>query len=129
VAFGVPYDLDRCASLQKSRQGNPPPSPQSTDPTRDWSTDAAERVHTWTASFDVLKGIPKTELRGAYDYSRSRATYTYALVPNSTLVTPLPLPAVTNAWQSGRSTRATPCAGRSRWASATATIASRAPDH
>lgn len=101
VAFGLQYGLDRFASLQKSRQANPPPSPQFTDPTRDWSTDGAERVHTWTASFDVLKGIPKTELRGAYDYSRSRATYTYALVPNSTLVTPTPLPAVTNAWQSG----------------------------
>ncbi len=101
MAFGLQYGFERFASLQRSRQSNPPPSPQFNDPTRDWSTDAAERVHTITASFDVLKGIPRTELRGAYDYNRSRATYTYGVVPNSTLVAPTPLPAVTNAWQSG----------------------------
>lgn len=101
IAFGLQYGFDRFASLQKSRQANPPPSPQFTDPTRDWSTDGSERVHTLTASVDVLKGIPKTELRGAFDVSTSRSRYTYALVPNSTLVTPVPLPDVTNAWQSG----------------------------
>ncbi|MEO5819910.1 MAG: MtrB/PioB family outer membrane beta-barrel protein [Vicinamibacteraceae bacterium] len=101
VSLGLQYGLERFSSLQRSRQANPPPSPQFTDPTRDWSTDGAERVHTLTASFDVLKGIPRTELRGAFDYSRSRSRYTYALVPNSTLVTPVPLPDITNAWQSG----------------------------
>jgi MtrB/PioB family decaheme-associated outer membrane protein len=101
VSFGLQYGFERFASLQRSRQANPPPSPQFTDPTRDWSTDGSERVHTLTASVDVLKGIPKTELRGAFDYSKSRSRYTYALVPNSTLVTPVPLPDITNAWQSG----------------------------
>jgi MtrB/PioB family decaheme-associated outer membrane protein len=101
VSFGLQYGFERFSSLQRSRQANPPPSPQFTDPTRDWSTDGQERVHTVTASVDVLKGIPRTELRGVYDHSRSRSTYSYALVPNSTLTTPTPLPAITNAWHSG----------------------------
>jgi MtrB/PioB family decaheme-associated outer membrane protein len=101
LSFGLQYGFERFSSLQRSRQANPPPSPQFTDPTRDWSTDGQERVHTVTASVDVLKGIPRTELRGVYDHSRSRSTYTYALVPNSTLTTPVPLPAVTNAWHTG----------------------------
>ena len=54
-----------------------------------------------TASADVLKSIPRTELRAVFDYSRSRSTYTYGVVPGSTLVTPVQLPAIRNAWQSG----------------------------
>jgi MtrB/PioB family decaheme-associated outer membrane protein len=100
VTFGLQYGFERFSSLQRSRQANPPPSPQFTDPTRDWSTDGRERVHTVTASADVLKGIPKTQLRLAYDHSRSRSTYAYGLAPNSTLTTPVQLPAITNAWHS-----------------------------
>jgi hypothetical protein len=101
VSLGAQYGYERFASLQKSRQANPPPSPQFTDPTRDWSTDTTERVHSFTASVDVLKGIPKTELRGAYDFNTSRVVYLYGLAPNSTLAAVTQLPPVTNAWHSG----------------------------
>jgi MtrB/PioB family decaheme-associated outer membrane protein len=101
IAVGLTYGYETFTSLQNSRQANPPPSPQFTDPTRDWSTDADEKVHTVTVALDVLKGIPNTELRFAYDYNRSRSTYGYELVPNSTLATPVQLPAIRNAWQSG----------------------------
>ena len=101
VSLGAQYGYERFGSLQRSRQANPPPSPQFTDPTRDWSTDTKERVHSFTASVDALKGIPKTELRAAYDFITSRVDYLYGLAPNSTLAAVTQLPPVTNAWHSG----------------------------
>jgi MtrB/PioB family decaheme-associated outer membrane protein len=101
VTLGVSYGYETFSSVQNSRQANPPPSPQFTDPTRDWSTDADEKIHTVTVALDVVKGIPNTELRFGYDYNRSRSSYAYGLAPNSTLVTPVQLPAIRNAWQSG----------------------------
>jgi hypothetical protein len=104
IAVGLTYGYETFTSLQNSRQANPPPSPQFTDPTRDWSTDAVEKVHTVTVALDVLNGIPNTELRLGYDYNRSRSTYAYELVPNSTLITPVQLPAIRNACSSSATT-------------------------
>src|SRR5262249_56873153 len=67
------------------------------DPRRDWPDDSADKVKTFTASVDLLKVVPKTELRLAYDMSDARSTYTYGLAPNTTIAAPAPLPAVTNA--------------------------------
>ena len=33
------------------------------DPRRDWTDDSADRVHTVDASFDLLKLIPKTDIK------------------------------------------------------------------
>lgn len=94
VSGGFMWGFDRYTSLQRSRQANP--GVQFSDPTRDWSTDAADRVHYVDASLDLVKAIPKTDVRFAYDFNRSRSRYVYVLPANTTLATPQPLPVVLN---------------------------------
>lgn len=54
------------------------------DPTRDWSTDALDRVHYISASAGV-KPNTKTDLQFGYDVNRSRSRYLYLLPANTTL--------------------------------------------
>ena len=83
TTFSVSYGYEEYKSVQQSRQANP--GVQFLDPTRNWSTDGHERVHTATVSADLLKLAPKTEIRLSYDFSHSRARYDYLLPPDSTL--------------------------------------------
>ncbi len=83
TSFGVSYGFEDYKTVQNSRQANP--GDQFLDPTRNWSTDGFERVHTANVSADLLKLAPKTEVRLAYDLSHSRARYAYVLPPNTTL--------------------------------------------
>jgi MtrB/PioB family decaheme-associated outer membrane protein len=94
VFGGFVWGFDKYTSLQRSRQANP--GVQFDDPTRDWSTDAADKVHYVNASVDLVKAIPKTDVRLAYDFNRSRSRYVYALPANTTLATPQQLPVVLN---------------------------------
>ena len=94
VSAGASYQYEKYTALQRSRQANP--GPQFDDPTRDWTTDSADRVHTLTASADLLKLWPKTDLRVAYDFSRARSVYIYGLAPNTTLAAVSQLPPVMN---------------------------------
>jgi hypothetical protein len=94
VSVGASYQYERYTALQKSRQANP--GPQFDDPTRDWTTDTGDRAHTVTASADVLKLLPKTEFRFAYDFSRAESIYVYGLAPNTTLSPVSQLPPVRN---------------------------------
>ena len=94
VSAGLSYDYERYTSLQASRQANP--GPQFDDPTRDWTTDGADRAHTITASVDLLKLWPKTDVRVAYDFSRAESVYVYGLAANTTLPPVVQLPPVLN---------------------------------
>jgi MtrB/PioB family decaheme-associated outer membrane protein len=96
ISLGAEYEYEHYSTLQASRQANPPPSPQFTDPTRDWTTDAADVAHTISASADLLQLAPKTDVRFAYDYSHAKSTYVYGLAPNSTLGPIQQLPPVVN---------------------------------
>ncbi|MBM3751369.1 MAG: hypothetical protein FJW21_09345 [Acidimicrobiia bacterium] len=104
VGLGVSYSYEDYRSLQRSRQANP--GVQFTDPSRNWATDAADKVHSVIASLDLTDLGDKLDLRMSYDYNRTRATYEYitgavadrtlpqeAIVP-STLPTPRALPPV-----------------------------------
>src|SRR5206468_4373537 len=71
------------------------------DPRRDWTDDSADRVHTVDAPIDLLKLLPKTDIKIAYDYSRAESIYTYGLAPNTIIATPLPLAPVMNELQRG----------------------------
>ncbi len=99
VSAGATYSFERDTALQRSRMANP--GAQFLDPTRDWSLDTADRVHTFTGNCDLVKLVPKTDLRVAYSVSRSRATYVYGgpLLPQ--LAAFGQLPPVANALQSG----------------------------
>jgi MtrB/PioB family decaheme-associated outer membrane protein len=99
VSLGVSYELEKYDALQASRQANP--GPQFNDPTRDWTTDGADRVHTVAASMDLLKLWPKTDVRFSYNYSHAESVYVYGLAPNTTLPPVVQLPAVINQLQRG----------------------------
>jgi MtrB/PioB family decaheme-associated outer membrane protein len=99
VNLGLSYGFERLATLQRSRQANP--GVQFDDPTRDWSTDLSERTHTWTTTVDVPRITSRTTMHAAYDYVRARARYLYELAPNSTLVPPVQLPQLLNAYHTG----------------------------
>ena len=50
---------------------------------------------------DLVKLLPRMDVKFAYDYSRAESTYTYGLVPNTVLPTPVPLTPVTNELRRG----------------------------
>jgi MtrB/PioB family decaheme-associated outer membrane protein len=97
VSFGVNYGWEKYNALQASRTSNPAPDPTFLDARRDWTDNSTDKVNTFTFSLDLLKVMPKTEFRIAYDMSDARSTYVYSLAPNTTVAAPAQLPAVTNA--------------------------------
>jgi MtrB/PioB family decaheme-associated outer membrane protein len=111
VSAGITYGYEKYTALQASRTANPLPAitpqyigdstQQFNDPRRDWTDDSADLVHTWNASIDLLKLIPKTEVRVGYDYTKGESTYVYGLATNTTIAAPLPLPAVRNTLERG----------------------------
>lgn len=104
VSFGVSYGYEKNAALQASRYaahvttGFPPTF---FDSRADWFDNSADKASTVQASADVVKVIPKTDVKFIYDYSKADSTYTYSLAPNSILAVPVPIPAVTNTTTRG----------------------------
>lgn len=111
VSLGASYGYEKYTALQASRTANPlpantvaflnDPTQQFNDPRRDWTDDSADRVRTITASIDLIKLLPKTDIKFAYDYSRAESTYTYGLAPNTVIATPVQLAPVMNELQRG----------------------------
>ena len=97
VGFGLTYSYEDAATAQSSRTANP--GPQFNDPTRNWATDMSEKVHYVVANVDVIKAIPKTDVRFALDWNKSNADYTYVLPANTTLPPVTPLPTLYNELQ------------------------------
>jgi MtrB/PioB family decaheme-associated outer membrane protein len=104
VGLGLSYSYEDYRSLQRSRQANP--GAQTTDPSRNWATDANDTVHSLIANAEFRNIAEKLDLAFSWDYNRTRATYEYitgavvdrtlpeeAIVP-STLPTPTALPPV-----------------------------------
>ncbi len=97
ISLGASYTWEKYTSTQASRQANP--GPQFNDPTRDWTTDGADKASTVAASMDLLKLLPKTDIRVGYDYSHAESQYIYGLAPNTTLAPVVQLPVVINELQ------------------------------
>lgn len=87
IDFGVEYVYEKYEAVQWSRTSNPLPSPSFNDPSRDWGIDSADKVNTVTANLDLIKTIPKTDIRFGFDVSDGTSTYVYDLGPNSTILT------------------------------------------
>lgn len=79
VNLGVSYQREKYTSFQYSRSSNP--GVTFTDPRRDWSLDSDDRVNTVTAYVDLLKALPKTDIRLSYDLSDGKVTYVYGITP------------------------------------------------
>ncbi len=104
VGLGVSYSYEDYRALSRSRQANP--GAQTLDPSRNWATDSADKVHSLIANAEFRNLAEKVDLAFSWDYNRTRATYEYitgavtdrtlpeeAIVP-STLPTPVALPPV-----------------------------------
>jgi MtrB/PioB family decaheme-associated outer membrane protein len=94
-SFTGSYTKEKFTASQASRSASP--GPQVLDPTRDWAIDSADTVETVGASVEALKLIPRTDIRFAYDVSRSDAAYVYRAPANTTLAPFSQLPTVRNA--------------------------------
>jgi hypothetical protein len=100
VSLGLSYEFEKYTALQASRQANP--GVQFDDPTRDWTTDGADKSHTMVAGLDLIKLWPKTDVRFGYTYNHAESTYVYALATNFLAPANLiQLPTVTNELQRG----------------------------
>jgi len=101
VGFGVNYGRDHFDSNQLSRNANPPPDPQFTDPSRNWSLANAENVNNFDIYLDLPKIIRKTNVRVAYDYSDSDNGFLFGgprIDGLAAIGQFIPLPDVTNTW-------------------------------
>ena len=106
ISMGVSYGYERYSAVQVSRTANPLSATDLSflDPRRDWTDDSADTVRTWNASLDLLKVIPRTEVRIGYDYSNAKSTYVYGMAPGyeqslPKIAAPVQLPAVKNELQ------------------------------
>jgi MtrB/PioB family decaheme-associated outer membrane protein len=99
TTVSVTYGYEDYKSRQMSRQASP--GVQFSDPTRNWFTNGFDRVQTANAGADLLKLIPRTEIKLGYDFSRSRARYEYLLTADTTLPSVSQLPPLLNELQHG----------------------------
>ena len=124
VTFGASFGIDNWKSNQKSRNANPD-SPTSAynswvDPNRDWFMDNDETITNAGVWIDLIKALPNTDIRFAYDFSDSDLEYTMYgprieqfKAPDNTAIRTagdsracstgvascfIPLPNVTNTW-------------------------------
>jgi MtrB/PioB family decaheme-associated outer membrane protein len=111
ISLGASYGHEQYDALQASRTANPlpantvanlnDPTQQFNDPRRDWTDDSSDHVRTVNASMDLIKLLPKLDVKFAYDYSRAESTYTYGLAANTVIAAPLQLTPVMNELQRG----------------------------
>jgi MtrB/PioB family decaheme-associated outer membrane protein len=73
------YSYERYTAFSTSRQANP--GPQFDDPSRDWSTDATDRVHSILVLLDLSRINDRVDLQVSYDFNRARAFYDYGTGP------------------------------------------------
>ena len=101
VSVGANYGREHFASTQKSRNANPLPDPQFTDPSRDWLLDNVENVNNVNLFADFPKLARKTTARVTYDYSDSDNAFNFSGPRILSLAAAgqfLPLPNYTNSW-------------------------------
>ena len=93
VNFGVNYGQEKYKANQYSRTANPLSATDVTfnDPNRDWSLDQDDNVKTFSANLDLLKALPKTDIRVGYDISDGKATYVYGVANAATVFPTTPL--------------------------------------
>jgi len=102
--LGADYGRETYNALQQSRNSNPAPDPQWTDPTRNWTMTNDEHVNTFSLYLNLVKPIAKTDIRFGYDYSSSDQAFVHGgpRIPALAATAPgqfIALPNVTNTWK------------------------------
>jgi hypothetical protein len=101
VSLGANYGHDTFSSLQRSRNAAPAPSPEWTDPSRDWTLDNDDKVNNFGLYVDLTRPLRNTDIRFGYDFSDSDNSFVHggpriaALTAASQFI---PLPDVENTW-------------------------------
>ncbi len=107
VNVGVDYGRETFEALQESRNANPLPDQQFNDPNRNWTLNNDETANNVSFYLNLVKALPKTDIRVAYDYSDSDQAFVHggpridamrlptATAPNGTFTA---LPNVTSKW-------------------------------
>jgi MtrB/PioB family decaheme-associated outer membrane protein len=83
VAFGVTWGRDTYSSFQRSRQANP--GDQQFDPRRDWTADVEDTVDSLYINLDLLRILPRTDIRWGFDIMDGVNDITYGLRPDQTI--------------------------------------------
>jgi hypothetical protein len=104
--LGADYGRETYNSLQESRNANPAPDAQWTDPNRNWTLNNDETVNYFSLYVNLVKAIAKTDIRFGYDYSDSDQAFLHGgprvnpSVAGSLAAVGqfIPLPNVTNTW-------------------------------
>jgi len=100
VNIGASYSYERYNALSRSRQANPPSSPntltyeqylaqsqqpsstfQVADATRNWASDGTDRAHSVILFGEVLNIKSKVDVHFTYDMNRAEAAYNYITGP------------------------------------------------
>jgi hypothetical protein len=108
VNVGAEYGRETYDTLQQSRNANPAPDPSWTDPSRNWNLANDEKVNSFSLFVNLVKALPNTDIRVAYDFSDSDQGFLHggpriaalaatvsAAAPNGQFIA---LPNVTNKW-------------------------------
>ena len=96
VVWGGSYSYEHYSALSRSRQAST--AAEFVDPSRNWASDAADRVHSVVLNAGVNRIANRFDLGFAYDFNRAHSTYDYltGAVANRTLpeevVVPTTLP-------------------------------------
>ncbi len=82
VTLGAMFGVDKFKSMQESRNANPFSAVVGAyeswnDPNRNWSLDNEETVKTAGVWVDLIKALPKTDVRFSFNYSDSDNGFTY----------------------------------------------------
>jgi len=105
LTFGATYGRDKNDATQGSRYaahvatGVPPTF---FNPLADWWDDSSDLGHAVDVSADILKVVPKTDVKLAYSYSHTDSNYVYSVRAGSVVpTTNVPLPDVHNELNRG----------------------------
>ena len=93
LSFSLSYDRNRYTTDQNSRAASP--GVQAADPTRNWSANGNDVVHSVLGDVDVKHVlIEKLGLKGTLNVNKGSTLYLYGLAPATTLPAVSQLPAV-----------------------------------
>ncbi len=105
VTFGANYGYEKNTARQGSRYAAHVTSgfpPTFFDPRADWWDDTNDNTHNANASVEIVKVIPRTDVKLGYDYTKGESTFFYTTAPNYTGgALPVQVPAVVNEHNMG----------------------------